>query len=77
MLCLRGGRLLRWCGCNSGWSYPLPHCFAQILRNKYFRFGPRLDFGEKVLFSKNILRKIFERNDLARLGWPGRGGFVC
>jgi hypothetical protein len=35
-----------------------------------------LDFGEKVLFSKNILRKIFERKDLARLGWPGRGGFV-
>jgi hypothetical protein len=35
-----------------------------------------VDFGEKVLFSKNNLRKVFEKNDLARSGWPVRGGFV-
>jgi hypothetical protein len=32
---------------------------------------------EKVLFSKNISRKVFERRYLACLGWPGWGGFWC
>ena len=55
---------------------PPPVYFAQNLQNIGDRSGPRVRIGEKVLFSKNISRKIFKLNHFARLGWPGRGGFL-
>ena len=39
----------------------LPMLMMQSIRIKYFRCGPRRTFDEKVQFSKNILRKVFEK----------------
>ena len=66
---LRGGLCF---GVRSG--IPLPPCFAQSIRNMALKSGLHLGIGEKVLFSKNNSRKVFERQYLARSGLARTGG---
>src|SRR5579862_7288051 len=51
---------------------PLPHVFVQSIQNRMDKSGPRFRMCCKVLISKSCLCKVFQRCNLARLGWPGR-----
>ena len=53
---------------------PCPSILRKVLKQNTFKSGPKFGFGEKVLFSKNNLRKV--SNDVTQRALADPGGVV-
>ena len=74
MLCLRVGRLLRWCGCRLPGYTPLPAVLRKIFKT--------LEIGSD-LGSESVKKSYFRRTFCAKSSkertlraWAGPGGVV-